>query len=182
MKKQDEETGMNTKIEFSYIRAEAVYQKDHIAAKALYEQIIVEIGDKKFDEMCDMELRIFALSKLKVFLCSQLHDRDSAMIAIDAFETFLQRNKNDIVVYEYYIVALQLTWQYEKSHKILIDLFGNTEMKMFALKWLSSFTYAIDSCQTSSDCILYKKQLIELTDAPEEKKRLQKELDEMQNH
>ena len=172
---------MSTEIERRYAMAEELNQKDHVAAKVLYEQIIIEIGDKKPDEMDDVELRIFALSKLKIFLCSQLHDRDSAMISIYALETFLQRNSSDLVVYECYIAVLELTWQYEKSHKVLINLLKNADTKRFALKWLSSFVYAAEDCQTSTDCIAYKEQLIALTDDPDERKRLQRELENMKS-
>ena len=158
-------------------QAEKCNKKDHLLAKPLYEKIIHEIGDKPIHEMNDMELRFFARSKARIFLSSLMSDIDNSEKAIDAFELFFEKNDHDIRMYEEYILTLELTYQYEKAHGVLQKMLRNEHLKPTSLAFLSSFVYCAEGLQSSNDCLMYKKQLIDITADPKERRRLQKELE-----
>ena len=170
---------MKRRFESSYDEAEALNRKDYVAAKALYEKVIDEIGDKPFAEMDDTELRFFALSKSQIFVCSEFRDLDSAAISIEAFEVFFQRNDSDAFMYEYYIFTLEFTYQLEKSYPVLLELLQRDDMKLLALKYLSSYSYAVEGLQEWEDCITYQRQRVELTTDKREKAKLKRDLEKM---
>ena len=169
-------------IENLYREAEICYKTDHCKAKELYHRIVDEIGDKSIDEMDDSELRFFALSQQRIFLSSQFQDIESSDRAVEAFELFFERDEHDVETYSEYILTLELTYQYEKQFKVLRDLLSKDGMKPLALSFLSSISFSAEGLQTYDDCLRYKEQLIDVTDDPKEKKRLQKELDDLKNH
>ncbi|MDP4121339.1 MAG: hypothetical protein Q8876_09860 [Bacillota bacterium] len=74
-------------------------------------------------------------------------------------------------------MILELTYQYEKSYDLLISLLHDSSTKKLALKFLSSYTYCAEKLQKFSDFISYKKELINITNDTEEKKKLQNELE-----
>ena len=158
------------KIESLYEKAERCNKKDHKLAKSLYEKVVEEIGNKPIHEMDDSELRFFALSKMRIFLSSEFRDVDSSEKAIHSFELYLERNDNDVEIYGEYILVLEMTHQYEKAKDVLISLFTKESMKEVALKFLSSYTYCAEKLQSFDECINYKKQLIDITADPMEKK------------
>lgn len=168
------------KIEILYGEAERCYTKNHQLAKPLYEKVVEAIGHRPIDEMDDVELRYFALSKMHIFLSSEFQDTDSSEKAIDAFELLRNRNSFDIKICGAYILVLELSYRYEKSHELLESLLNEESTVALALKSLSSYTYCAEGLQSSADCIAYKKRLIDMTSDKKEKNRLQKELEAMQ--
>ena len=148
---------MNT-LENLFKQAEEFNKKDSIFAKSIYEKIIDQIGVKDICEMDTIELRYFALSKMRIFLSTNLNDTESSEEAIGAFELFFRTNDNDAEMYSSYILLLELTYQYKRAYYTLLEMLKNEKLKPSALTFLSSYVYCSEGLQSNDECIAYEKQ------------------------
>jgi hypothetical protein len=92
--------------------------------------------------MPDAELCECAVFLYNIFLrMTHLLDFECAQNAMVAFKEILSRGYEDAIIYEYYILLLEFTYQYSESFELLMQLYHVPRLKVTSLKYLSQYAY-----------------------------------------